>query len=322
MNCMISVVIPVYNVKEYLDECINSVINQTYACLEIILVDDGSTDGSSEICDKYGHLDERILVIHQENGGLSCARNTGIEHASGEYISFIDSDDYIELDTYEKLLSLNTVSNADVICMARKLKYNDKIKIVNKREFPILIDSREYLRLVFTDNGVDMSVCDKLFKIEVFENVRFPIGYLCEDSLVLMEIIKNINSALLTGIPLYIYRQRTGSITKVFDKKMIDTYRAYDVLEEKVCLYYPELLQEFTICKNTLLVYIYFLYKTDNVNVDASLLEEAFNDKSMTIILNKNYSTGIRAKCIFIKLNMVWLYNKVKRLANKLSRGI
>ncbi len=128
MNQKISVIVPIYKVENYLHRCVDSIINQTYTNLEIILVDDGSPDNCPMICDKYVKKDSRIRVIHKKNGGLSDARNAGINIATGEYIGFVDSDDYISLHFYQRLMNVMKVSDSDIVeCEIKKFKDNDKI---------------------------------------------------------------------------------------------------------------------------------------------------------------------------------------------------
>lgn len=176
-NELISVIIPVYKVEKYLDECIQSVINQTYKNLEIILVDDGSPDNCGKICDEYAKKDNRIKVIHKENGGLSSARNAGLDIARGEYISFIDSDDYVSKD-FIKNMSIQ-MANADLIICGMKNVYkedekcDEKENVVIKNETLTFIEANQ--KLIKPKNEIYVTACNKLYRRELFDNLRFEI---------------------------------------------------------------------------------------------------------------------------------------------------
>ena len=176
---LVTVIIPVYNVEKYINRCLDSVIRQTYKNLEIIIVNDGSTDNSGKMCDEYAKLDNRIIVIHKDNGGLSQARNIGIEKSTGEYICFIDSDDYVELNMIEDLYNACAKNEVKMV-WANKFREleNGKIFIDKTHEQECIIDRKQAYNNILLH---DTTVCDKLFKKELFNNVRFPIGKLYED---------------------------------------------------------------------------------------------------------------------------------------------
>ena len=161
---LISVIVPIYNVEKYLDRCVDSIINQTYKNLEIILVDDGSPDNCPQMCDDYAKKDSRIKVVHKENGGLSDARNVGMEVATGEYVSFIDSDDYISLDFYETLLETIVDNDSDIVeCGVVKFyednsfdKYSDDLKVTN-------YDTVDGLEGLINENPFKQHVWNKLY---------------------------------------------------------------------------------------------------------------------------------------------------------------
>ena len=135
MKERISVVVPVYNVEQYLEKCVNSIINQTYKNLEIILVDDGATDKSGKLCDELAKLDNRIMVYHKKNGGLSDARNYGVERATGDYIGFVDGDDYIDAEMYEKLYEAIKKENVDVAECNLKIIYSDRVELFTEKKY-------------------------------------------------------------------------------------------------------------------------------------------------------------------------------------------
>lgn len=211
----ISVIVPVYNVKPYLETCINSILNQSYTNLQLILIDDGSTDGSSEICDEFSEIDSRIVVIHQENAGLSAARNAGIEIADGDYISFVDSDDYVHAQMYEYLLSAFK-NNTDVeISCANFQKVTQGIQIPGKNILPKfeVVDANTALKMYLKDiTGYWIIACAKLYKKELFREIRYPIGKIHEDEFVTYQIIYEAKKIAYTEQKYYYYLQRDDSI--------------------------------------------------------------------------------------------------------------
>ena len=169
---LISIIIPVYKVEKYLEKCINSIIGQTYTNLQIILVDDGSPDNSGKICDKYAKKDSRVEVIHKSNGGLSEARNSGIERAKGKYIGFVDSDDYIKEDMYEVLYNLITRFQADVsICNLYDVVGDEK-NIRNINEGIKEYNRIDILKEVLMDKNIQSYAWNKLYKKELFDNLK------------------------------------------------------------------------------------------------------------------------------------------------------
>ncbi len=218
----ISIVIPVYNVERFLRDCIDSVINQTYQNLEIILVDDGSTDGSGRICDEYEKMDKRIRVIHKCNGGLSDARNTGLDLAKGEYISFVDSDDWIRKDAYEILYDRIREFRADIVCFGMTELYEKSRNALYLPQSSGVMDTEGALKKLMLGDGCGPSVCDKLFKRQVFEKIRFPAGKISEDIAVMYRVFDHAERIGFVNDCFYYYRHRSGSITTAsYDKKYL-----------------------------------------------------------------------------------------------------
>lgn len=235
MKDLISIVVPIYKVEKYIRGCIESLINQTYKNLEIILVDDGGTDNCPLILDEYANKDSRIKVIHKKNGGVSSARNEGISIATGKYIGFVDGDDTVNLKMYEILHSLITRNNADIVfCNAVKvyLNDNDELEIPNvdlQEKEEKIISTSEALKMMIMDDSVGNFVCDKLFKMELFNDIRFPEGKVYEDAGTTYKIIPKANKIVYTNQKLYNYLYgRKGAITSSFsEKKIIDSLDAY-----------------------------------------------------------------------------------------------
>lgn len=211
----ISVIIPVYRVEHYLARCVDSVLAQTYRNLEILLVDDGSPDGSGALCDAYAEQDSRVRVIHKENGGLSSARNAGIEAATGDYLAFVDSDDWIEPDTYEAMLQTMKEKNVMLVCAGRY----DVDGETGERSLGLCPEKEEVISgdtlagRIFTWDHCDTSACDKLFHRSLFREYRFPEGVVCEDLPVIYRVALEAGKAAILPKPVYNYYHRPDSIS-------------------------------------------------------------------------------------------------------------
>lgn len=236
----ISIIVPIYNVERYLNQCVKSIINQTYKNLEIILVDDGSPDNSGKLCDEYKEKDERIIVIHKKNGGLSDARNAGIEVATGKYIGFVDSDDYIEKDMYELLYNNMLREKAEISCCNRFLVYSNKTEIYGEKKYYKVMNSQEAIKLACKIGYIGISAYTKLYKRELFENIRYPKGKISEDMYTTYKLFDKANKIVYDSTPKYYYRQRKGSIT---NSKKINTnaIEATKEMIEFVKNKYPEI---------------------------------------------------------------------------------
>ena len=195
MKSLISVIVPVYKVEEFLDECIQSIVNQTYTNLEIILVDDGSPDKSPQVCDEWGHKDDRIQVIHKVNGGLSSARNAGLQVATGDYISFVDSDDFFDDRMYEKLYEGITRSSNIGVSAIKFYKFIDgQVSIYNSAwdtQKDVLVKANDF-GILTLKKQVCFAATNKLYRRDLLENVRFREGLLNEDTLFSYDLSKEM----------------------------------------------------------------------------------------------------------------------------------
>lgn len=238
-KALISIIIPVYKVEKYLEKCIQSLINQTYENLQIILVDDGSPDNCGKICDEYAKKDHRIEVIHKSNEGLSDARNKGIEIAKGEYIGFIDSDDYIESDMYEVLYNLLKQYNADVSICNFYTVSQGKIAIKNAENGIKEYNRIEILKEVLLDNNIQSYAWNKLYKKELFDEIKYPVGKKYEDIGTTFYLLEKCNKVVVTGKPEYYYINRQDSIVNNVTETTITDYielimQRYDYIEENI----------------------------------------------------------------------------------------
>lgn len=217
MNKLISVIIPVYNVSKYLHQCVDSVLKQSYKNLEVILVDDGSTDESGMICDQYALADNRVVVIHKENGGLSDARNAGMAIARGEYIGFVDSDDYIHCDMYKVLTDLLEQNNADIaIANWCGFTSGEGEKIYEERTGNILtfenLENLEFLIYGKNKYKISLSVWDRLYRREIIKDFIFPKGRCYEDVVWSTKVFYKAKKSVYIDRNLYYYRRRNDSI--------------------------------------------------------------------------------------------------------------
>lgn len=233
MEEKISVIIPVYNVEKYLNQCIQSVINQTYSCLEIILIDDGSVDGSGSICDEWAKGDSRIIVIHKKNGGLSDTRNKGITIATGAYLFFLDSDDFIASNALGRLYWIIKKTNSDIsMC---NFIYTDEEGVIlrNQEKGPIEEDtlSGEQVlkeKMFAPQYWQWVIMCNKLYKKSIFDNICLPVGKMHEDEYVVHDIFFQSKRVACIADILYFYRQRNNSITNSsFSIRNLDIVEAY-----------------------------------------------------------------------------------------------
>lgn len=226
---MISVIIPIYNVEKYLPKCVDSVINQTYKDIEIILVDDGSPDRCPEICDEYTKIDDRIKVIHKLNGGLSDARNAGLDIATGEYIGFIDSDDYIDEHMYEDMLSAIENADADLcICGFDRVDEDGKNKSSTHFENAMLSEEQAYEMLV-QGNVYFIVAWNKLYKRSVVNNLKFKKGKIHEDEFIMHHVYGECTKIVTLEKSYYYYLIRDTSITGVVkgNVKQLDYVESY-----------------------------------------------------------------------------------------------
>ena len=212
----ISVVIPIYNVEKYLEQCIQSVINQTYKNIEIILVDDGSTDSSGNICDRFEKEDNRIIFFHQSNKGLSDARNKGLKHAKGEYISFLDSDDYICENMLETLYGCLESTECDMAICGIEYIDADGEKLYKKRNYKFenkVLTPDEFWKIYATDGHTEcVLAANKLYTRAALQDIWYPIGKVREDEFVIHRIINNCRRLITVSDCLLYYRQNENSI--------------------------------------------------------------------------------------------------------------
>jgi len=219
---LISIIVPVFNVAEYLPRCLNSIINQTYSDLEVIIVDDGSTDGSPLICDEYASMDSRIKVVHKLNGGLSSARNTGLDMCTGEFVIFIDSDDWMDVEMVKSLYDAICSTGADIATCGIINVFADHQEKTSANSASVVIHKKEaiYRGLVDKSTNIRTEVWNKLWKKSVIGDNRFKVGQVYEDVYFNRVVLRNVEKIATVDLALYYYmRYRPGSTQTTFNKK-------------------------------------------------------------------------------------------------------
>lgn len=299
MKPLISVIIPVYRVEEYLNECMESIVHQTYQNLEIILVDDGSPDNCPQMCDEWAKKDYRIKVIHKENGGLSSARNAALEIFKGEYVAFVDSDDWVDIHLYETLYSDIIAHDADISVIGTWKVYDNRKENITKnfkeREFTGEQALHDFLYL---RNNLAGGTWDKLFRRELFTDLRFPEGLNAEDRYTHAVLYSKIKKLHFNPQPMYYYRYRENSIcTSDINPHTFDRIQ----IVEKVCEYLDGMRYkdqkavEYFKMKG----YHDILYKLVFIGADKKYIKEYKKNTRKYFwktIRNKEVSTGFKVK--------------------------
>ncbi len=290
----VSVIVPVYKVEKYINECVDSIINQTYKNIEIILVDDGSPDNCGKICDEYTQKDERIKVVHKENGGLSSARNCGIDVANGEYITFVDSDDYI-LDTMvEKMVNLFENHKADVVQVSFT-----RGKFVNKNEETTVFCNEECINNYALDNLVRPEAWGKIFKSSLIKDNKFNenIKY-AEDLELGLSLYKKIDKIVVSNEELYYYRENPNGITsdsvnegRLYEAEILHNALMKEIKDTKIynCLLYRYIRCCFAILNRIVECKKYEHFKDFRNKIISEEKEIAKNE-----YLGKKYQIGLR----------------------------
>lgn len=243
MNKMISIIVPVYNVQAYLDECVQSLVDQTYQNIEIILVDDGSTDGSTALCGAWKEKDSRVKVIYLDHKGVSVARNRGIEAAAGDYLYFVDSDDYIDKTLCQRVMDKFQEHDADVVAFGlRRVTETGKTWAEIPGKEGVL--NREEALMALTREELRNSACSKVCKKELWDNIRFPVGRFFEDTATAHKVLLQANVVCCIPDMLYFYRKREGStVTNMTTKSLQDLFLMQKMVYEDLLPIYPQMAE-------------------------------------------------------------------------------
>lgn len=277
---LISIIIPVYKVEKYLEKCIKSVLSQTYKNLQIILVDDGSPDNCGNICDDYARVDNRIEVIHKANGGLSDARNVGLKAARGEYIGFVDSDDYVSNEMFENLYNTLISNDVDVSICNFYIVIDNKNIIKNADNGVKIYNKLEILKEILLDKKIQSYAWNKLYKRELFKDIEYPVGKKYEDIGTTFYILEKCSKISVSGSPEYYYITRGDSIVNNNTEGTVIDYISlisdrYDYIDKK----YKELKKynDFYITKTLITAYTDAYHLKNNSEEFLKILNNFFN---------------------------------------------
>lgn len=324
---LISIIVPIYKVEKYLKECVDSILAQTYQNFELILVDDGSPDSCPAMCDEFAKRDSRVVVIHKENGGLSDARNAGLDIARGKYICFVDSDDYIAPTMYEVLMKRIVSDKSDLAVCEYVRVYDSGEKLKNKqlhqKAHNKCYTSNEFIADLFIHNsGAYVVAVNKLYHKNIFRKLRFPVGKQHEDEFIIHHVIAQCKKISYIEDELYYYRQREGSIiSKGFNVKSLDYG---DALIDRYHFTKRNKYEEWkndTVCRLSSQLEKWNIYAKDNIEIRKKYNE--LRRKSLFLVFEKNsWSWYNRHGRLYMKMKLIMpgvaefinnLYNKVRK---------
>lgn len=318
-NPLISVIVPIYKVEEYLDRCVESIVNQTYKNLEIILVDDGSPDNCPQMCDEWAEKDNRINVVHKENGGLSDARNAGMPFATGEIISFIDSDDWIDLDMFKKMLSRMQNDNSDMVSCGVKWVEEDGSLIRDVTSDDVVLDTTTAMKELLNDSKLKQHVWNKIYKYDLIKDIPFEKGKYHEDVFWSYQIVGRAKKVSVVKESFYNYVQRSNSIMgERYSAKRLDALDANRQRCEYIKNYFPKLYD------NALYVYIGSCHYQLQCAVRANQTKDVIDNIKNRTSYRK---TGHPTRGITLK-QKIWYYlftffpMTTCKLRNRLGKGI
>lgn len=314
----ISIIVPIYNVEKYLCRCVDSILNQTFTDYELILVDDGSPDRCGEICDEYAKKDERVKVIHKENGGPSEARNMGIDIAKGEYIAFVDSDDWIHPRMYEILYNGIIQNNVKLsACAYNETDIKDNFKEITDSTFEI----RKGKEFLITDNVAAVVVWNKLYHKSLFKNIRYPKGKIYEDEVVAYKLLLDIGDIVYCNEQLYFYFINENGITKSqYTLKRLDAIEAF---EKRYLFFKAHNLSEFYVWSLEQLLGVYCKnYMSTGKNPDYYKIHCKLKWKMRKVLIFETLRCHVSVKnypfyCEVAFPRVVNAYRKLKKLLIK-----
>lgn len=306
---MVSIIVPIYNVEKYLKRCLESLVSQTYEEIEILLVNDGSTDGSVKIAQEYADKYKNVILLSKKNGGLSDARNYGLRYAEGDYVAFIDSDDWIDERMIEKLVLKADSAKADIVCCDmeyvdddgnRKYSSGGEFEIVDVKDFPEII-------------SINNSACNKIYRRNLFDQIEFPVGDWYEDLGTVPKLIFLSERVAKVNEPLYFYYQRTESISHTKNEKIFDIYKCLKSVKNFIIertndeRYVNEINKMFVIHGAELTTLRIKEYSSDRENYlekNVDLLEENYPEWYQDEII-KSYP--LKKRIVFFLLKKRWM---------------
>ena len=323
MKDLISIIIPVYKVEKYIHRCLESVINQTYTNLEVILIDDGSPDDCGKICDEYAKKDNRIKVVHKQNGGQSEARNQGLEIASGEYIGFVDSDNYIKEDMFEVLYKTMLKYDADItICNIVKTNNATNECLENYKDIEIYDKSNSMQKLL--NNHITNYIYNKLYKRELWEGIHFPVGKILEDMDVMYRIIEKAKKIICTNKTEYYYFIRQDSSIAKIDVKVTKDLRnvvnkRYQYLKKER----PDLIDLLIITRMFNIIQYhdnlahcneYKIYKSKEFIEEYNFYKKNFRNYKKELYKGKSSRKKIEMFLLYMNRTLYYYYSRVRTI--------
>lgn len=319
---LISIIVPVYNVEKYLEKCVYSILNQSYKNLEVILVNDGSNDNSGKICDELSREDSRIKVYHKDNGGLSDARNYGVAKANGEYVGFVDSDDYIDQYMYENLYKAIRKYNTQIAeCGITRVYKNNKLRPhYDGEEYSLVVDREGYLKEYLENKKVYGAAVCKLLSIDLAKVLKFPDGKVYEDVFYTLELLKKVDKYTLISGNYYYYYIRGNSITtKKFSSRDMDYIEIIDKIGEYTLNNYSKLKEKLFIRQGFAYLSIFnqIIQLNDYRQIpEYSILIDKLKNIRSNIIFNKLAPKSLKIAIILLNINE-GLYKKVLKKYKK-----
>lgn len=319
---LISIIVPVYNVEKYLEKCVYSILNQSYKNLEVILVNDGSNDNSGKICDELSREDSRIRVYHKDNGGLSDARNYGVAKANGEYVGFVDSDDYIDQYMYENLYKAIRKYNTQIAeCGITRVYKNNKLRPhYDGEEYSLVVDREGYLKEYLENKKVYGAAVCKLLSIDLAKVLKFPDGKVYEDVFYTLELLKKVDKYTLISGNYYYYYIRGNSITtKKFSSRDMDYIEIIDKIGEYTLNNYSKLKEKLFIRQGFAYLSIFnqIIQLNDYRQIpEYSILIDKLKNIRSNIIFNKLAPKSLKIAIILLNINE-GLYKKVLKKYKK-----
>lgn len=308
MRYIISIIVPIYKVEKYLETCINSILSQTFTNFELILVDDGSPDRCGFICDEYKKKDKRIKVIHKKNGGLSDARNAGLDIATGKYIGFVDSDDIIHPKMYEILFNCMSKSDSDIVqCNFKKIKNLDEIvdSLGNYNGTFKEYDNKAAIIDMIDNNKINVNSWNKLYKRELFETLRFPKGKIHEDEFLTYKLLYNSRKIAYINEELYYYYQNDNGIMN--GSNILKRLDRIEALEERSKFFLENGDNDLYNKSNSALFFalnkLYFIFKrNEQLKKDKENIEKLKRkiEKVSMLLENNNYLSSTNSKIVKI----------------------
>lgn len=315
---LVSVIVPIYKVEDDIEACVQSILNQTYTRLEVILIDDGSPDRCGQIADEFMRKDDRVQVIHKINGGLSDARNAGMKIATGQYITFIDSDDKIELNFMHRLIELLIKYDADIAVCNNSIfsKYSDTIGLhYQKNGVEICFDRIEATKHMLYQKEFDVSAWGKIYKRELFEDIYYPEGLNFEDIPTTYKVMMRSNRVVYTSNPLYCYQVRENSIeNERFSAKKMDGIKTGELMFSDIKRTYPDL--EGAARSRYVAVNFHILAQIREKITEREQIISNIKAERLALILDRNATERVRIACLLSYLGFsftVWILNKMNR---------